>query len=106
LFRWGSTTATSVCVNDGDCTNEAIAAINNIDKIAKDIETWLGGDDLIVIRNDAGDFIIRNAENTRKFRFDYFDLHPHEYPHMQLEWVNELGKWIGIHIWPYDVPPR
>ena len=85
---------------DGDPTNE----VRNLAQIANELESWLG-DSSIGFRNEAGDFILRNAENTRKFRFDFNYTNPHLNPHMHLQWINEAGKWVGQRIFPIDVPP-
>jgi RHS repeat-associated protein len=89
---------------DGDPTNE-VQAVGKTIEVADDIENWLG-DDLVGIRNEAGDFILRNVENTRKFRFDYYNTSPHTSPHFHLEWLNKAGEWITTRIFPNDVPPH
>ncbi len=77
----------------------------NVLQVADDVENWLGKD-LVSIRNDAGDFILRNVENTKKIRFDFNDTSPHLNPHIHLEWLNEAGKWINNRIYPSDVLPK
>jgi hypothetical protein len=82
---------------DGNPTNELQALADTSPKISqamRSIEDWLGGGKLTAIRNQAGDFILRNAANTRRFRFDALDTYPHESPHMHLEYLGEIGKWI------------
>ena len=74
-------------------------AVTKVEQAADDIYNWLG-DDAIPDRNDAGDFFVRNAENTKRFRFDYNDPSPHEDPHMHLDWLDEAGKWITKRIFP------
>jgi hypothetical protein len=78
--------------------------ISRIQQLANNVSNWLG-DDLVAFRNKAGDFIIRNAENTRRFRFDYNDVSPHQSPHMHLEWL-ENSVWTKIRIFPLDVYPK
>jgi RHS repeat-associated protein len=94
---------------DGDCTNELTQAVapikSKIGQLADDVSDWLG-DDLVSIRNKAGDFVLRNSENTRRFRFDANNTYPHENPHMHIEWINEFGEWINKHIFPRDVSPK
>lgn len=103
---------TADCVTDGQClvTQTAnnlisISKEGKLDKIADDILDWVGqGERGKIIINKAGDIIVRNLENTRKFRIDLLDPSPHEFPHMHLEWLNEAGEWISQRIWPFDVP--
>jgi len=71
------------------------------------IENWLGNNIAQPIRNKAGDFVLRNVENTKKFRFDFYNTDPHLNPHLHLEWINELGEWMNSGpIYPTDVLPK
>ncbi len=85
--------------------SSAQQTLNKVDQVANDLEEWLG-DDLVGGRNEAGDFWIRNTENTHKFRLDFFKTFPHENPHMHIQWLDEFGDWVGKRIFPNDVPPN
>ncbi len=88
----------------------ATTASDFLDKVADDIADWVsdgGNDGLIGLKNKAGDFILRNIGNTRKFRTDILDTGPHLNPHFHLEWTNEAGKWVNdVRIWLYGVKPE
>jgi RHS repeat-associated protein len=91
--------STSACA-DGDCTNEvrtASNAIPRVEQLANEISDWLGGE-LEVVRNEAGDFVIRNLENTRRLRFDFFRTLPHDVAHLHIDWVDEVGNWLTHRI--------
>jgi hypothetical protein len=70
---------------------------DKLQQIADDVGNWLG-DDLVSIRNKAGDFILRNAENTGRFRLDLYNPLPHTNPHFHLEWLNEAAEWVTRRI--------
>jgi hypothetical protein len=87
---------------DGDPTNEVTELLQNdkVSQAASAVENWLGGR-LVSIRNEAGDFVLRNLDNTRRFRFDNFDTGAHPSPHMHLDmWLDEVGEWITTRIYP------
>lgn len=87
-------------------SNEA-EAFHDIDQIANDVVDWVGeGSEVRVVINENDDLILRNVDNTKKFRADFNDPSPHSFPHMHLEWINEVGEWIGKRIWPIDVPHK
>jgi len=82
-------------------------AAKTIDEIADDVAKWVSqGENLTGLKNKAGDFILRNVTNTRRFRFDYNNTGPHDSPHMHLDWINELGEWVTRRIWPSGIKPE
>ncbi len=101
-------------LSSGDEINDASKLVENIvsstkkpnskiQDLANGISNWLG-DDLVSIRNKVGDYVLRNAENNKRIRFDFIKPNPHKNPHMHLEWVDDVGEWIGERVYPKDVP--
>jgi RHS repeat-associated protein len=83
-------------------TNTSAVETPDLDTIANDIEEWVGqGEKPISFLNKAGDFIMRNAENTRRFQAHFNDYFPHESPHFHLDYLNEAGEWITERIFPW-----
>jgi hypothetical protein len=89
-----------------DVTSSAQQTSDKIQQVANDIEDWLGNIEKQTTRNPNGDFVLRNAENTARFRFDFFKTYSHLSPHLYLEWLED-GEWIKPGpIYPNDVPPE
>jgi RHS repeat-associated protein len=81
----------------------ATAGIGSQSSAVKDtfdaIMEWMGPTAPPVI-NDAGDWMVRNLENTKKIMYHFNNYYPHpEGPHLQIEIWNEImGKWDKFRI--------
>jgi RHS repeat-associated protein len=87
---------------DGNPTNEVKTIgdfASRLPRLVNSVENWLG-DDLEYHRNPAGDFILRNAENTKRFRADFLDPGTHLAPHFHIDWLTETGEWMTQRIFP------
>jgi len=63
---------------------------------ADDVIEWLG-DDPVAIKNQNGDLIARNAENTLRFQAHFNNYYPHNQPHIHLDqFIN--GQWEAFRI--------
>lgn len=80
----------------------------NLDSLADDIGEWVSqGDEVVLIKKENGDIILRNETNTRKFRADLTDTYPHQNPHTHFEWIDHQNKWVKSGpIFPFDVEPK
>ena len=84
-----------------------IMGITSTSEIIRRIYDWVSrGGPVRGFRNDAGDFLLVDQANTRRFRADLNDPYPHQNPHMHLEYKDPNGKWKGFRIYPRDVDPE
>ena len=95
------------CPDLNDNEKKAEESQSKIKHAMKSIEDWLSENgDILAKKNKNDDLILRNLENTKRFRADFNNPSPHLNPHMHLEILDQAGEWITKRIWPFGMLPK